>query len=106
MRRVIIESPYAGDRKRNETYLKRCIKDSLDRGEAPFASHAIYTQVLDDDIPEQRILGIEAGLVWMDCVNSVIFYTDYGMSAGMEIALAKANRIGAPTEERTIGKNQ
>lgn len=50
MRRVIIESPYAGNVEANATYLRRCLRDSLLRGEAPFASHAIYTLpgVLDD----------------------------------------------------------
>lgn len=50
MRRVIVESPYAGDIERNMRYLRACLADCLRRGEAPFASHAIYTQpgVLDD----------------------------------------------------------
>lgn len=47
---VIIESPYAGDVDRNLEYLRAAMRDCLKRGEAPFASHALYTQpgVLDD----------------------------------------------------------
>ena len=53
---VIVESPYAGDVERNERYARACIRDCLLRGEAPFASHLLYTQagVLDDTIKEER----------------------------------------------------
>src|SRR5690606_40243334 len=56
-RLVIVESPYAAkeffDRVRNQDYARAALRDSLLRGEAPFASHLLYTQagVLDDDIP-------------------------------------------------------
>jgi hypothetical protein len=62
-RRVIIESPYAGDVDANLIYARECLRDSLKRGEAPLASHALYTQegVLNDDDPDERKLGIEAG---------------------------------------------
>lgn len=60
MRMVIVESPYAGDIERNVAYARACIADCLKRGEAPFASHLLYTQpgVLDDGVPaEDRWLG-------------------------------------------------
>jgi hypothetical protein len=61
VRRVIIESPWAGDTAANAEYLRRCLVDSLGRGEAPFASHRMYTSALDDADPEQRERGILAG---------------------------------------------
>ena len=66
MKRVILESPYAGDLGRNIKYPRACLRDSIHRGEAPLASHLLYTQegVLDDGDPEERKLGIEAGLAW------------------------------------------
>ncbi len=42
MRRVVIESPYAGDVERNLRYLRLAMADCLERGEAPYASHALY----------------------------------------------------------------
>ena len=41
-----------------------CLRDSLLRGEGPITSHLLYTQpgVLDDQIPEERQMGIDAGL--------------------------------------------
>jgi hypothetical protein len=60
---VILESPYAGDVEANMRYARAAMRDSLMRGEAPFASHLLYTQegVLLDSVPEERTLGIEAG---------------------------------------------
>ena len=44
MVRVILESPYAGDIERNVKYARMAVRDSLSRGEAPIASHLLYTQ--------------------------------------------------------------
>ena len=64
MKLVVIESPYAGDVERNLRYLDACIRDCIGRGESPYASHKILTTALDDNDPEQRKLGIAAGLAW------------------------------------------
>ena len=52
MKKVIIESPFAGDTETNIKYARECLRDSIFRGEAPLASHVLYTQdgVLDDTI--------------------------------------------------------
>lgn len=90
--RVIIESPYAGDIEANVTYARRCVRDSVLRGEAPIASHLLFTQpgILDDSIPEERTLGIKAGLAWIGVAHYSIFYTDRGWSRGMRGALTKS----------------
>lgn len=44
MKLVLLESPYAGDTERNVDYGRRCLRDSIMRGEAPMASHLLYTQ--------------------------------------------------------------
>lgn len=66
MRLVIVESPFAGDLPKNIAYARAAVRDSLARGEAPIASHLLYTQpgILDDDIPAERQWGIDAGLAW------------------------------------------
>ncbi|MEK7211264.1 MAG: hypothetical protein AAB731_01390 [Patescibacteria group bacterium] len=43
MQRVILESPFSGDVKRNIAYARACIRDCLRRGEAAIASHLLYT---------------------------------------------------------------
>ena len=57
---VCIESPFAGNVEFNVEYAKLAMKDSLSRGEAPFLSHLLYTQVLDDTKPDERGWGISA----------------------------------------------
>lgn len=52
--RVLIESPYAGDVERNIHYAREAVLDCLKRGEAPYASHLFFPQVLDDLKPEER----------------------------------------------------
>ena len=104
MKRVILESPYAGDIDRNIKYARECLKDSLNRGESPIASHLLYTQkgVLDDDIEEERVLGINAGLEWKEVADLHVFYVDYGMSNGMKYASEYAKSKNIDTEYRTL----
>jgi hypothetical protein len=105
MIRVVIESPYAGDVERNLHYLRACMRDCLRRGEAPYASHALYTQpgVLDDQKPEERKLGIEAGYAWWDAADMIVFYADLGWSRGMSAARDRvADKLRA-TETRYLG---
>lgn len=104
MKLVAIESPYAGDVETNLEYLRTAMKDCLFRGEAPFASHALYTQrgVLLDHIPAERELGIRAGLVWAIRADNRIFYTDLGWSQGMLAARERYDIHKLPYETRTL----
>lgn len=104
MKLVIIESPYAGDVEMNVEYARECLKHSLMLGEAPIASHLLYTQpgVLDDLIPEHRAMGINAGLAWRRVADKAIFYNDLGYSKGMIAALDLYASEGFEIEERSI----
>jgi len=104
---VILESPFAGDVEANIEYARRCVKDSLMRGEAPIASHLLYTQpgILDDTIPEERTLGIDAGLAWRRVAEGSVVYTDRGISPGMEYGIQRAREAGLTVEFRTIDPN-
>lgn len=103
MKLVIIESPYAGDAERNMAYARACMADSLARGEAPYASHLLYTQpgILDDTIPGERTRGILAGFAWASRCDLRVFYKDLGMSEGMEQGLLHAE---TPIEFRYLGQ--
>jgi hypothetical protein len=104
MRLVILESPFAGNVEENIEYARRCVKDSLHRGEAPIASHLLYTQpgILDDTIPEERQLGIDAGLAWRAVAEGSVIYIDKGLSRGMEYGVIAAIQAGIPIEVRSI----
>lgn len=105
MKLVIIESPYAGDVERNIAYARACVRDSLARGEAPYASHLFFTQdgLLDDDDPEQREQGIDAGLAWGEKADLCAVYTDLGISSGMRVGICRGVENGIRVESRSLG---
>lgn len=104
MRLVIVESPFAGEVEANKTYARACVHDCLQRGEAPIASHLLYTQpgVLDDTVPEERRRGIEAGLAWLRVADASVVYIDRGISRGMELGIAEAEKAGVVVEKRRL----
>ena len=101
---VVIESPFAGDVERNINYARACMRDSLSRGEAPFAPHLLYAQqgILDDDIPEERRLGIRAGFAWGKYAYKTVVYTDLGISGGMQMGIQEALQAGREIEYRQL----
>lgn len=115
---VILESPYAGDVKRNVDYAWRCVIDSCRRGEAPFASHLLYTFAVDTsryareghgggDDPEHwltREAGLQRCEAWRRVAAKTVFYVDLGWSSGMLRAMAHAEQLGQTVEIRTLGE--
>jgi len=104
MRLTIIESPFAGDVEKHKAYAKRAVHDALLRGEAPIASHLLFTQegVLDDAKPDERKLGIEAGLAWYQVAQLSAVYLDCGQSHGMIEGQERATAWGVPIEYRFL----
>lgn len=118
MQFVIVESPFATGKvtvngteyetlqETNVAYARAAMHDCLvNHGQAPYASHLLYTQpgVLDDDVEEERNLGIQAGLEIGRKADLRIFYLDRGFSGGMRWALKFALEIGQECEVRRLG---
>jgi hypothetical protein len=105
---VIIESPYGDEDdaivERNVLYARRAMRDSFNRGEAPWASHLLYPQTLCDRVIAERLQGIEAGLAWGRHAEKTVVYTDYGITAGMRMGIERAQLQHRPVEYREIGK--
>lgn len=101
---VVIESPLSGDVTRNVAYARACMRDSLHRGEAPYASHLLYAQegILDDTVTLERKQGMEAGFQWGTAADLVAVYQDYGISTGMAMGIEKATHNGIPVVYRNI----
>ena len=104
MKKVILESPYAGNIEENIAYARLCVRDSLLKGEAPIASHLLYTQqsILNDAIDIERQQGIDAGLAWLKVADLHVAYIDKGISNGMKYGINAANKAGLITEYRKI----
>ena len=118
MRRVTVESPFRTttlklpngrevtiEEPANIDYARACMQDCLLRGEAPFASHLLYTQpgILDDTIPRERDLGIRAGLEYKRGTDATVVYTDRGITEGMVWGIRFAREIEHPVEFRQLG---
>jgi hypothetical protein len=105
MKRVIIESPYAGNVKLNEIYGEFCMHDCIvNHNESPYASHLLYTRkyVLRDHIPEERKLGIDAGFYWRDVSEKTVFYVDLDISSGMKLGIEDCEKKGKDYEVRNL----
>ncbi len=105
MRLVILESPFRGaDEQGNVEYARACMRDCLLRGDAPFASHLLYTQpgVLDDGLATERDLGISAGLEWGRAAEATVVYLDRGISEGMRRGIMLAMKAGRPVEHHRL----
>lgn len=101
---VILETPYAGDIKKNLRFLRQCMRACIMQGEAPYASHALYTQpgVLNDEDPDERLLGISAGFAFRSLAQYTVVYIDNGISYGMSMGIEHARSIGQQIEFRKL----
>lgn len=106
---VILESPYGSIDDAvvalNTEYARACMRDCLTRGEAPYASHLLYTQpgVLDDRDRDDRDMGISAGFAWRSLARKTVVYVDRGVSRGMELGIDHARQAGHEVAERRLG---
>jgi hypothetical protein len=66
--------------------------------------HLLYTQdgILDDEIPEERNWGIEAGLAWGKHASKTIVYINLGITPGMERGILRAKEQGREIEYREL----
>ncbi len=105
---TIIESPWRDNDRtehlKNIQYAQACVRDSISRGELPFASHLLYTQtgILDDSIEEERELGISLNLMMIERCAAVAIYTERGISDGMLAAIRHAEKLQIPMFYRTL----
>jgi hypothetical protein len=103
---VIIESPFSGaterEMEKNISYAQDCLAHSIAQGEAPFASHLLYPQVLEDDTPAERRLGMTLGWEWMALADRVAVYCDRGISQGMKDGMDEARALRIPIEKRWL----
>ena len=61
MQQVFICSPYRGDIEHNVKVARDDGHIAAKTGYVPVVPHLLYPQFLDDNIPDERILGIQLG---------------------------------------------
>ena len=88
-RKIYVASRYAGDVDANVaaaiTYCRRVI----DEGDMPVASHLLYPQILNDNIPEERELGLLFGLALLAACDEVWVFGEVSPGVAQEIEEAK-----------------
>lgn len=86
---VYICSPYSGDIETNVEAAKRYSRLAVDKGCIPLTPHLLFPQFLDDDIPEERELGLFFGNILMSKCSEVWVFGER-ISAGMESEIKRA----------------
>ena len=103
---VIIESPYRATayytEEQHRLYLLHAIEFCVRLGEAPFASHHLLPEVLDDDDAYERALGVRCGIAWGMHADMVAVFSDLGVSEGMKDAIEHYKTIGKRIEWRKL----
>ena len=95
-KKVYICSPYRGYTLSNtEAAQKFCKWAVQEKRVMPVAPHIYFTRFLDDDVPEQRDIGMNMGIQWLrEC--SEIWVLGETLSDGMARELTEAARLGMP----------
>ena len=97
---VYVASRYAGDIPANTAAAVRCCRQVIDEGFMPIASHLLYPQMLKDDDPEERELGLAFGLALLGMCDEVWVYGE--PSPGMNHEIQEAKRLGKPVRYREV----
>lgn len=95
MKLIYVASPYAGEVEKNTIFAQKACHHVMKQGHYFFAPHLLYPQVLDDDQPQQRDLGIKMGLAVLPRCDELWCYGDR-ISQGMMIEIEEAKRLGIP----------
>ena len=89
-------SPYRGDAKRNVKYAQEITKCAVRKGYAPIVPQLYLPQILDDEDPSERALGLDVGLALLQGCDLIIVGGQYGISAGMATEIREALRLCIP----------
>ncbi len=111
---VLVESPFAGRCTPDcfDVYCAKRVGDGIDnllyaealcrfvtmRGDAPFASHVFCPQFLNDNISEERELGIQIGFTIGQHAQLTVVGCDRGLSGGVLGGIQDARKVQRPIE--------
>lgn len=94
--KVYIVSKYAGDIEANTASAIRYCRFAIEQGYMPIASHLLYPQILNDNDPDERELGLMFGIALLAKCNEVWCFGDEksaGMLQEIKIALKLKKRL-------------
>lgn len=90
-KKIYVASRYAGDVDANVAAAIGYCRRVIDEGHMPIASHLLYPQILNDNNPKERELGLMFGLALLrDCDEMWVFGSE---SPGVEWEIEEAKRL-------------
>lgn len=105
-RPVVVVSPFVPEElskgPKLQRYAIRAVRDSINRNEAPLASHVMYYD-LSIRNPIERDIGLQLQLSWLKHAQAVVVYNDWGITPAMQVVLNAAAVRNKRIEFRTIG---
>jgi hypothetical protein len=96
MKLVYIASPYAGDIEHNTLVAQEYCRRAAEQNVIPLAPHLLFTQFLDDNIPDQREQGLKMGLELLSSCSE-LWVCGPRISSGMAAEIEHAERLGIQT---------
>jgi hypothetical protein len=88
-RKIYVASKYAGDVEANIAAAIGYCRRVIDEGHMPIASHLLYCQILNDNDPEERELGLMFGLALLNLCDEVWVFGAVSPGVAQEIEEAK-----------------
>ena len=101
MKLIYVASPYAGDIEKNTEFAKEACRFVMDEGCAFFAPHLLYPQVLDEDDPAERELGLAMGRTVLEWCDEVWVFGD-SISSGMQAEVELAEDLELPVKHISV----
>ena len=92
---VYIASPLSGDVAHNLDFARQACRYAIAQGVTPFAPHLLYPQMLNDNDPAERQLGLEVGNQMLELCDALWLCGDR-VSPGMEGERKLAEELGIP----------
>ena len=92
--KVYVASKYAGDVDKNTQATINYCRQVVEKGCMPIASHLLYPQILDDNNPAERELGLLFGRLLLRMCDEVWVFGD--ISQGMEAEIIEAKQLKRP----------
>ena len=105
-KKIYVASKYAGNIVDNTEKAIWCCRYVIDRGFMPVASHLLYPQILNDNNPCERELGLMFGLSLLAICDEIWAFTTGGeISSGMKREIEEAKRLEIPIRKLEMGEN-
>lgn len=90
---IYVASPLRGDYEKNMEKARRYCKVVIDKGHIPYAPHLLFTQFMDDTIPEERKAGMAMGIEMLKKCDELWAFGKT-ISEGMAAEIELANNTG------------